>query len=403
MDILSISERLAAIDRSAIVYDPQVCVHTRDRKATCQACFTTCPTDAIQPGTPPTLNADACQSCLACLPACPVDAFHADDAVADLLICATRLEVKTIEVVCELHPDPERGASRAPQAVRVKGCLAGLGAGAYLTLAALGMETIYARAEMCGECPWGKAQSQITAQVQAASDLLRGWDRQESIQAVLSPPAEAGARRPLWRAENPPISRRDLFRLAAQRSQVAAARMMAADQDKRAGPQPGRDRRRANQALGQMPQAGENASSVKLGEYGYARVTVSEKCSACGVCARACPTAALTLTSSESSGFELALSPQNCIGCDICARVCAPQAVAIDHQPDFAYVFQGDQPIVLLQGSLTRCDRCNILFAATAGAELCPPCEFRRSHPFGVRIPPGFEALQRLVDRLGEE
>ena len=38
---------------------------------------------------------------------------------------------------------------------------------------------------------------------------------------------------------------------------------------------------------------------------------------ACGVCARVCPTGALQMETAES-GFQLIFSPQICIGCDIC-------------------------------------------------------------------------------------
>ncbi len=107
MGIFSTAEWLASIDRSSVVYQPENCLHSHSRSSECDACFELCPAKAIQPGKPPLFDANACQTCLACLPVCPTGSFRADDSVQDLLLCATRLESKEIELLCTLHPAPE--------------------------------------------------------------------------------------------------------------------------------------------------------------------------------------------------------------------------------------------------------------------------------------------------------
>jgi len=136
----------------------------------------------------------------------------------------------------------------------------------------------------------------------------------------------------------------------------------------------------------------ESIADQPLSGMGYGSLTASEDCTACNACARVCPTAALILGMIEDETYYwLKFSPLACIGCGICARVCEPQALAIDHAPTFDQVFGSKEPIVLREGDLSRCERCNSLFAARSGVRLCPVCEFRRKNPFGSKMPPGIK------------
>jgi ferredoxin len=332
------------------------------------------------------------------LTVCPTGAFQADDAVQDLLICATRLESKKIELVCALHPDPEVGVSEETEAIQVKGCLAGLGTGVYLALAALHLQEVYVRTDACEDCPWGKLKDRISSQVEDANNIVKKFNDGQSLKTVNSLDSNRGVQRPFWKAENPPLSRRDLFRMAAQRSQMVAARALSAGHSDHAGRRPGRERRRINEALQRM-EAAQAAPDLGMGDFGYATLNVSEACTACGVCSRACPTGALFYTQTSGSSFKLAFDPLNCIGCDICAQVCAPQAIDVNHHPEAQSVFLQESPAILYEGALTHCERCNDLFASSAGSKLCPVCQARRQNPFGSQLPPSLKHLQSLIDQ----
>lgn len=395
MNLVSVAERVAAIERSTVVFDSGRCLHTADKFSKCEVCRQACPVGAIQPGTPPTFRAEACTNCWACLPACPAGAFSADDAVPALLNCTARIEADPVELICERHPNGDQGLSASGVGVRVRGCLAGLGVSAYLALAALGLEQVLVRADACAQCAWGSLRSQIESQVEQARQLLEPWGRSRTLVLVTSNLSQEVIQRPIWEAANPPLSRRDLFRLASRRGQIVIARA-AAQEGGSAAHRPSQERQRLMNAVAHLPAEQQPASeprSLPVGP-GFASVSISEECTACGVCARACPTGALQFVQEENAGYRLTFAPHACIGCEICAHVCAPAAVTVEPRPTFGYVFGRTEPITLRTGGLARCERCRAPFAARPGARLCPTCEVRRQHPFGSRPIPGLTRVR---------
>ena len=380
MSLLSAAEHLAAIDRSAVVLNTEHCLYTQITGSDCQACYTICPVEAIQPGTPPSLDAEKCQTCLACLTVCPTGAFSADDAVPSLLTCASRIEDHAIEVMCGKHAASEEGV--APIGVQVRGCLAGLGTGSYMALAAIGIERIYLRMDACEDCPWAPLKSHIQEQSQMANQLYQAIDEVELVTCVHQ--VTESQERPLWSAANPPLSRRDLFRLAARQGKVALARAML---EQPAGKRKaGRDRLRANEAISHIRQENEPIHDVTLTQSNYATLTVSDKCSACQACVRACPTQCLHFEKEENY-FRLKIRPQDCIACGNCTRVCLPQAIEVNQAPLFSQVYGQDNLTVLSEGNLIQCSHCKSWYAEQTGSDLCPLCDFRRQNPFGSVMP----------------
>ncbi len=394
MNLVSAAERLSSIDRSALAFDARRCLHTQDRSSACQACFEICPVQAIQASRPPVFDAARCAGCLACLPACPVGAYAADDAVRALLACVPRLETPHLELVCARHAQAGLGCRAGVTAIRVHGCLAGLGAGALLTLAAMGLESVTLRTDACAGCAWGKLHARLEEQIAEARQLLSAWGKADLLAAA--PTLEDPQERPLWDAHNPPLSRRDLFRLASRQGLTSLGRALEPAHTG-AGRQPGRDHRRTQRAVEQLsPASALHDPLLPAGKYAW--LEISEACTACGVCGRACPTGALAFsTDPEETKFQLTFAPQACTACELCAHVCAPDAIRLRPAPSMQQVFGAAAAPALRQGALAHCEVCKSVYAAAPDTFVCPACSFRRKSPFGSRIPP---SLQKTPDPL---
>ncbi len=251
-----------------------------------------------------------------------------------------------------------------------------------MALSALAVKRLTLRTDSCSTCEWHSLHPEIHLQARRATRFLSAWSSNITIPCVDE--IESSVERPLWSAKNPPLSRRDLFRMMAKQGQVALARAMenGVTTSKR---QPGRDRLRLLSAVSHLP---EPSSTANLNEFGFATLTISESCTACGACGRACPTEALHFEKNdEAMTYSLTISAQNCIGCNLCDHVCLPDAITLNHEPAFEQVFSVKVAQVVESGSLVRCERCKSLMAARDDVKLCSLCEYRRTHPFGSMMP----------------
>jgi ferredoxin len=391
VSLLSAAERLAAIDRSEVVLAPDRCLHSLERFSECDQCFEVCPVAAIAPGKPPTLDSEKCESCLACLPKCPVGAFDADDDVASLLKAAARLPGGTLELLCGKNSQPELGADAVATGIRIRHCLASLGAGGFVALAAFGFERILVRSEECASCEWAALRAELETQIAHANHFLQAWGKPTLVASVSE--LETPEERRLWNAESPPVSRRELFGMMAHQGQVMMARAIEGERQP-SERRPGRDRMRLLGAAAHLPPP-ESDAGVDLGELGFATVSLAQTCTACGTCARACPTGALVFEHSlDSSAYTLKFTAGLCINCEICTHVCAVAAIKLNQTPALPQVFP-QETVTLREGNLVKCSMCNALIADHPGVDLCPVCEYRSKHPFGSALPPGLKRIQR--------
>ncbi|MFH2039829.1 MAG: 4Fe-4S binding protein [Chloroflexota bacterium] len=399
MSLFSAAERFSSLDHSNVKLNIKRCLYSQDRFSSCEACFELCPANAITPGKPPSLDTEKCVKCLACLVACPAGAYEADDPVASLLKAAMHLEGNLLELVCAKNPQAMHGSDNESTGIRIKGCLAGLGSGTYLALAAMGIEHLLVRMDACPGCEWGSLSRQVEVQVKQAQLLLKGWEKDGILNCL--PELESPCERPLWEAANPPLSRRDMFRMLAQQGKVTLARSM--DTGQTTGNRgPGRNHLRTLAAIEHLP-APTKPDILLLDELDFAFLSVSETCTACGVCARACPTGALHFKKNEDdSVFSLDFKGRLCTACEICVHVCAPSAITIDRNPSFKQIFS-EETVTLQAGSLVKCSRCGILTAEREETSLCPLCEFRKENPFGSLYPPGLRQDMPARDEVKQD
>jgi len=96
-----------------------------------------------------------------------------------------------------------------------------------------------------------------------------------------------------------------------------------------------------------------------------------EKCTACQMCYRVCPTGSL---SSNVRNSKIDFDPFLCIKCHICHDVCEPDALTLSDSYNVREVFE---PRVqnLVNFSVRSCDECGRLFTSLEGKKLCYQCQ----------------------------
>lgn len=399
--MLDLIENFASIDQPPVDVNPKRCLHARDRFATCTVCVDACPVDALALGDTITLDHDACAACGLCLHLCPVGAFTGDTGAPDVIRCYTHLaarpgDARRLTLVCAQHPDPGRTTDDTQAVIRTPGCLGGLGPSLYVSLAALGVEQITVRLDACAECPLAACAPHIRQTVDKAQILLRGWRLADRVSVLDAPPPPDSPTVPVYDAQHPPISRRAVLTMFSADRQAATDALLDVHRpdvplhllpaSAKIIPQ---ERRQLLTALSLLdePQPQALAPAPAPGQ-AFTWTGIQDSCTACGVCAQACPTGALQLALDEDRGrFELSFLAGICSGCETCLHLCDSDAIFRRPVPFLSQILEpAYQPVH--SGAAQFCEKCGATYAGPRSASgLCPPCDFRRKNPFGYRIP----------------
>ncbi|MFO8074779.1 MAG: ATP-binding protein [Actinomycetota bacterium] len=343
-----------------------------------------------------------------------------------------------LELACAEHPAPERG-TKGRAVVVLPVCAAELAEHLLYELLDLGAEHVWVRTDGCGDPAATEALLGRAGQVLAA---LGAGDR---VRCEREP--EQQRRRRVLDATVMAVSRRRLLMLpesdatpdpgaSAHRRLVAALRALAAA-DADTAPTPGgvdqgdagpaadavdttptaggTDADEAGPAAGAAAAAdgapgdrGEPADGDRSGADepppcpadlpGPGLALVSEGCTACGVCVRACPEDALALVDVAETGPDgatvtrtvLRQYPAACGGAGDCLELCPESALSAPEHWGLNALLE-DDVVDLDEIAKAVCRRCGTTFPDT-GAELCEVCAFRRANPFGATLPPAVAA-----------
>ena len=357
------------------------CVRARDKSADCDRCVQVCPVGAIRLDGGVQVDTETCIRCGLCLHSCPTDALSGTDNVHRLVYCALQLvDHEAVEIACALYPDPALGDKKMDAVITMTGCLAALGASAYLSLVAQGVKQVRVRLDACAQCPLASVQPEIEATIQQTSELLEMLGKSQTV--AVADPVSRPKRRSVYSIKNPPVSRRGFFQAIGQGARDFLPPLAGES-----------ERHRLINALSQLTP--QNPDEPVPGD-DFVALTVSDACNACTTCARICPTGALEFARNDGR-FELTFAAAECVNCGLCLNYCEPQALQRRRAPTVGELID-PEPVVLRAGKLNRCRRCNTLYAGESDGGLCPVCTFRLKHPFSGR-----SVVQAAVRPLSED
>lgn len=385
----------------AVTTQPALCLNRRHHAAGCTGCVAACPVDAITlVDHGPALDDQQCLRCGICLPSCPTGAFTQPHPAERQLLTATRhLPAQPLAVVCALHPTPGETVMPVATIVQQRRCLAALTVDQLLALSEDGTRPVWLDDAPCATCPLGTALGILHQTIATANVLLQAFDRAAPVLLSSEQGAqliERATRRPLIDEGNPPVNRRGFFSALgrAARNQSTAAQPTVATLSTVLPPShlpqqvpPARAALRAR--LQQWEPPAEEV--INVAGLPFAAVQVDPmRCSACGLCARFCPTGALQFVA-EAEQFTLSFQAAICIDCPICTVACPEDAIQLGDTLAVAALVS-EEWLPLTEGQLTRCTQCSVSTAAQVGESVSARCYACRQ---------GAGAVQPLRDEAG--
>ena len=355
-----------------LIVNADRCLNARFKQIDCHICVDACPVDAIHlEGRQVRLDSDSCARCGACVWQCPTEVFAQPSGLKSRLRETVQAVGNApVELRCPQVKDDKTIISDAT-IIQHSRCLAELSPAQLIELAA--DRPVWLNDQACAACPLKDAHASILRAGREANRWRAAFDRPRHIHP-LTTDADQNARPHAARvfdSANPPSDRRAFFKMFTRslvEAGASAAKSNDTDQvkpvDQRLPRHVPTERARLLSAIGKLGQP----QSVPLD---LPRVQVKgPDCTACGLCARFCPSGALKYMSVDEE-FALVFQPKLCLGqvCDICVLAC-PERAVVTQPAVVSAALLAKKPLIV--GALAKCQKCGEPIAK--GSDLPTTC-----------------------------
>jgi ferredoxin len=338
-----------------------------------------------------------------CLHACPTGVFaQANPPESQLSQVVAGSPSSAVELACPLKEPAD--LSQVPEAsvVQTPRCLAALSVPAMLDLAMTG-KRLWLNDGICHACPIGQARWAIQRTIITANRWLQVMGHAPTLRSYLTTDdelADEPVSRPVARGDRPTMSRRDFFSSLTRLAGQTATNVIAESDLLPSGEPPSPGGRSAEGGGHRMPHhipaqrqhlahalrrlSLDPSASIPTAALPIADVTVTDDCTACGLCAQFCPTEAITFVSDDEY-YVLKFSAALCLGndCSLCDIGCPTNAVLFGQEVT-ADELLSTQPRPVKAGRLASCAQCGAPTAVadeTDEAPLCYVCQAQANRP----------------------
>jgi len=344
------------------------CVRSLSKESECNRCEVICPTGAIVVGNKPlpSINFSACVGCGACDAVCPSEAL-------------SLAEFNSTDLFFEFIEDSQNIISCRKNVP----CIAALNIENIISMAVVKKEMLFDMGH-CDECEIAtKCKPQIQRNYEEASYLLEAMQSSSVIRLEnlkyekKEPDKEVRSNRREF------LSKANLKSVAKTKIEFEEEIQKATDElvehtlqkpdiallkQKRIP-----DRRKLFFTAIKRVEKPLEYHIVEADELTFTSMKLldTNRCTACQMCYRVCPTGALT---SDLKNSMIDFDPFMCIKCNICHDVCEPDAITLS--PSYA-VKEFFEPEVqnLINFNVRRCEECDMIFSTNTIDKLCHRCK----------------------------
>jgi ferredoxin len=350
---------------SLINLEASKCVRSLSKDSECNKCEVICPTSAIVVGNNPlpSINFSACVGCGACDAICPNEALSLDD-FSSTNFFFDFLEDSDNLISCHKNVP----------------CIAALNVENIISIAIMKKEVVFDMG-YCATCDIANTcHAQILKNYEEASYLLEAMQNEVVIKlqdiCYENKEEKKSDRRDFLRAINLKTVAKtkhsfenelkkasdELVEHTLQKADIALLKQKRIP-----------EKRKILFTAIKRVQKPSQYHVVDAREVNFTsqKVMDEEKCTACQMCYRVCPTGALT---SDLKNSKIDFDPFLCIKCNICHDVCEPDAITLSTSYNIKEFFE---PVVqnLISFNVRRCDECNVVFSTNNNDKLCYRCK----------------------------
>lgn len=330
---------------SFIALDKDHCLHYNYKMTECHSCRKVCPRQCWNDAGEAV--PERCDSCGLCLSVCPVDAIGIEGIPLSAWQELVRSGTGDLHLSCRRHGDGPWACLGFLNARELVALAWGAGEG--------GSRNVFLHVSACQECRPAVAES-LTGAMEAADGFLTLFRSGRILPEAGSPPHTEEA-----------LNRRSFF-TSLFSAGVQTARNVLWPEDGTA-PLP-KSQWRAGIFRGRPLPGAEITQEV------FPAMSVESSCLACGLCAKLCPTQAIT-AEEDSRGLVLWHEPLLCTGCGLCAAHCPESSIAL-------LSIGPAQKRKLIAQDFPRCNECGGVFKPAGRQLTCFDCLLKgRQSVFG--------------------
>jgi len=342
------------------------CVRLLSKESECNRCEVICPTEAIVIANNPlpAINFSICVGCGACDAVCPNEALSLDD-FSSTNFFFNFMEDKDNLISCKKNVP----------------CIAALNIENIISIALLKKETIFDMGH-CDECAIAhKCKPQIEKNYEEASYMLKAMMsdsiiKLENVKYEEPKEIKESSRREFFSKVNlaNAVKTKLQFEKEVQKATDELVEHTLQNSDiallkqKRIT-----DRRKLFFTAIRRIKKPSQFHIVEADEMTFTSMKLldSDKCTACQMCYRVCPSGALT---SDIKNSKIDFDPFLCIKCHICHDVCEPDAITFSPSYNVKEFFEPEVHN-LIKFKVKRCDECGVIFSSNSNDKLCYRCK----------------------------